>query len=251
MDKNKIAELLDKSRIEKEIEILKKLRHINILQIYCVYESLDKIYIVTEYCSGGELFDHIVSKKKLNEQEACRIFLQILSGIDYLHKMRIVHRDIKPENILFDYNQNIKIADFGLSNYFNEEGMFDTSCGSPNYAAPEMINGESYEGCAVDIWSTGIVLYTMVCGYLPFEDDNQERLFSKISNGFFNTPTFISPQCRDIISCILNVDPIKRYNISQIMNHPWISIQNKSSYVFSIGINVKEILIPVINFFKI
>jgi 5'-AMP-activated protein kinase catalytic alpha subunit len=217
-----------------------------------VLESSSKINIITEYCSGGELFEYIVSKKKLMESEALRIFSQILSGVEYLHKMNVVHRDLKPENLLFDYKKEIKIADFGLSNNYFEGHLISTACGSPCYAAPEMLKGKKYEGLNADIWSCGIILFTMVCGYLPFEDENQDKLFSKIIKGIFNIPHYISPMCRDLIKCILNVDPTKRYTLQQIRLHPWFlnmtsiaTITIETGSIPYLGINLKEKIIPV------
>ena len=133
-----------------------------------------------EYASGGELFDYIVKRKRLGEEEACRFTQQIISGVEYIHKARICHRDLKPENLLLDDQNNIKIVDFGLSNMYNEGEMLKTACGSPCYAAPEMIAGKRYHGLNSDIWSTGIILYAMTCGYLPFEDPNTSKLYKNI-----------------------------------------------------------------------
>ena len=191
MSKDQIKEKSDKIRIEKEISIQKKLHHHNIVQQYAIIETEKSIYIISEYCSGGELFDYIVSKRKLYEVEACRIYQQLISGLEYLHKQRICHRDLKPENLLFDSRHNLKIADFGLSNDYHK-GKLSTPCGSPCYAAPEMVTGKKYSGSSVDIWSSGIVLYTMVCGFLPFEDDNQNILFGKIAKGLFSLPSFLT-----------------------------------------------------------
>ena len=134
-----------------------------------------------EYACGGELFDYIVKKRRLQDNEACRFFHQILAGIEYLHKIKVCHRDLKPENLLLDENMNIKIVDFGLSNtYKNEKDTLKTACGSPCYASPEMIAGKRYHGLKTDIWSSGVVFYAMVCGYLPFEDPKTSNLYKKI-----------------------------------------------------------------------
>ena len=208
LEKIKILDPSDKKRIEKEINILKQLRHNNIVQQYCIIETTNTIYIITEYCSGGELFDYIISKKKLLESEACKIFQQIIAGVEYLHSMKVVHRDLKPENLLFDYKKDVKIADFGLSNYYPEDNLLSTPCGSPCYAAPEMVRGLKYHGSGVDIWSCGIVLFTMICGYLPFEDESQEKLFIKIAKGNFTIPNHVSPHCKDLLKSI-KIRPIK------------------------------------------
>ena len=226
LPKNQIKEKNDKIRIEKEIFLQKKLHHQNIIQQYSVLDTDSSIYIITEYCSGGELFDYIVSKRRLQEIEACRIFQQLINGLEYIHKQKICHRDLKPENLLFDSKHNLKIADFGLSNDYIF-GRLSTPCGSPCYAAPEMVTGRKYYGDTVDIWSSGIVLYSMVCGYLPFEDDNQTVLFHKIAKGLFSLPSFLSNSCKDLIKNILVTNPNKRYGFEEIKKHPWfMSVNN-------------------------
>ena len=247
MSKAQIKEPSDKIRIEKEINIQKRLHHNSIIQQYSIIETQTTIYIITEYCSGGELFDYIVSKRKLFEVEACRIFQQLISGLEYLHKQRIVHRDLKPENLLFDSKRNLKIADFGLSNEY--KGKLSTPCGSPCYAAPEMVTGKKYNGSSVDIWSSGIVLYTMVCGYLPFEDENQNILFGKIAKGCFSLPTYLSPPCKDLLRKILVTDPNIRYGFEQIKHHPWFTsvnnVMGKNIFFNSPGIFINEDVIPI------
>jgi len=177
-----------------------------------------------EYAQGKELYDYIVSKKRLQEIEACKFFQQIISGIEYLHKLRIVHRDLKPENLLLDHNKDLKIVDFGLSNLYAKNALLKTPCGSPCYAAPEMIAGKKYQGICVDIWSSGIILFAMICGYLPFDDNNNEILYKKITDGKFTIPTWVSDQGKDLLRKILNTDPNTRYTLQQIKSHPWFSI---------------------------
>ena len=228
LEKVKIVEEADKKRVEREIKILKCLRHNNIIQLYSVIQKVTSIYLIMEYASGKELFDYIVLKKRLQEREACKFYQQILSGIEYLHKLRIVHRDLKPENLLLDSKKNIKIVDFGLSNLYNKGQLLRTACGSPCYAAPEMINGKPYKGVMVDIWSSGIILFAMICGYLPFEDNNNDVLYQKITDGKFSIPRFVSEPAKDLIRCILNTDPTKRFTIDQIKAHPWFNMINPS-----------------------
>ena len=174
-----------------------------------------------EYAPGGELFDYIVSNKKLKERDACKFFQQIISGIEYLHKVNIVHRDLKPENLLLDHEKNIKLVDFGLSNIYKTGEQLKTACGSPCYAAPEMIAGKRYVPLGVDIWSSGVILYAMICGYLPFEDPNTSKLYKKILAGEYECPKFISNEARDLIRGILTTDPEKRITLAQIKSHPW------------------------------
>ena len=226
LEKEKIIQEADKTRIEREIKILKNLRHNNIVHLYDVKETASSLYIIMEYVQGKELFDYIVSKKRLSEIEACNFYQQIISGVEYLGKIRVVHRDLKPENLLLDNKKNLKIVDFGLSNIYPNNELLKTACGSPCYAAPEMINGELYKGLGADIWSSGIVLYAMLCGYLPFEDADNEILYKKITDGKFKTPKYLSENCKDILHRILNVDPEKRYTIKQIKKHPWFNLIN-------------------------
>ena len=254
LPKNQIKEKTDRIRIEKEIGLQKKLHHQNIIHQYSVLDTEDSIYIITEYCSGGELFDYIVSKRRLPEVEACRIFQQLINGLEYLHKQKICHRDLKPENLLFDSKKNLKIADFGLSNEYSK-GKLGTPCGSPCYAAPEMVTGQKYMGDTVDIWSSGIVLYSMVCGYLPFEDEDQTLLFHKIAKGLFTLPGYLSYKCKDLIKNILVTNPNKRYGFDEIKNHPWFmsvnNISGKNILFNSPGIIVDYDVIPIdINIIK-
>jgi serine/threonine protein kinase len=174
-----------------------------------------------EYSSSGELFDYIVKSSKLKETEACLFFQQILAGIDYIHKLGVVHRDLKPENLLLDHNKRIKIVDFGLSNTYKPDELLQTACGSPCYAAPEMIAGKKYDGLKVDIWSSGVILFAMVCGYLPFEDQNTGELYKKIMAGEYKIPKFVSSGLKDLLSGILNKDPVRRLDIEGIRSHSW------------------------------
>ena len=244
LDKKKILEETDKTRLEREIKLMKILRHPNIVHLYSVIQTTQFIYLIMEYVSGKELFDYIIKKVKLQEIEACKFYQQIISGIEYLHKLKIVHRDLKPENLLLDSKKNIKIVDFGLSNMYPKNELLSTACGSPCYAAPEMINGDKYNGLLVDIWSSGIVLYAMLCGYLPFEDKDNDLLYDKICEGKFEVPNFISDLANDFLHKILNVDPKKRYNLSQIKNHPWFNLINQKINICE-GLNLNLFIIPI------
>ncbi|CAG9312199.1 unnamed protein product [Blepharisma stoltei] len=221
LEKAKISDKNDVERVAREIHILKLLRHPNIVQLYEIIETPKLLYLIMEFASGGELFDFIVAHNRVEEYEACVIFQQILAGVEYLHKINIVHRDLKPENLLLDKKNQIKLADFGLSNTYKPGQLLKTACGSPCYAAPEMIAGKRYKGSQVDIWSCGVILYTLVCGYLPFDDKNTTQLYKKILGGDYKCPNFISEPVKDLIGKILNVDPENRYNIDQVKQHPW------------------------------
>ena len=172
-----MKEMADVERVAREIHILKLIRHPNIIQLYEILENPTELYLIMEYASGGELFDYIVEKQRVKEKEACKFFQQIIDGVEYLHKLNIVHRDLKPENLLLDQNKNIKIVDFGLSNTYKTGETLSTACGSPCYAAPEMIAGKRYLGAHVDVWSCGVILFALICGHLPFEDPNTTNLY--------------------------------------------------------------------------
>ena len=251
MEKNKISHEEDKIRVKREIQVLKKLRHPNIVHLYNVIDTKDKIYLITEYIKGIELFDYIVKKKKLSEKESCIFFQQIISGIEYLHKIKYVHRDIKPENILInEENNELKIVDFGLSNSCNNpnKNLLSSACGSPSYAAPEMLNGEKYKAPPVDVWSCGIVLYAMLCGYLPFEDENNDNdeLYDKICKGKYTIPNHVSDKAKDLLQKILVTDPKRRFTILQIKNHPWFNLyNNKGKLMISDGLILTKYVIPI------
>lgn len=183
LNRQKIRTLDVVGKIRREIQNLKLFRHPHIIKLYQVISTPTDIFMIMEYVSGGELFDYIVKNGKLQEHEARRFFQQIISGVDYCHRHMIVHRDLKPENLLLDQNRHVKIADFGLSNMMLDGEFLRTSCGSPNYAAPEVISGKLYAGPEVDIWSCGVILYALLCGTLPFDDEHVPTLFRKIKSG--------------------------------------------------------------------
>ena len=243
LDRQKIKDS-DKKRIEREIKILKIMHHNNIVRLYDVINTSTTIYLVMEYIDGKELFDYIVHKRRLSELEACKFYQQLLSCIEYLSKLKIAHRDLKPENLILDKKKNIKLVDFGLSNIYKNNELLSTPCGSPSYAAPEMLRGEKYNGLNVDIWSSGIVLYAMICGCLPFEHPNNDVLYNKIKEGVFRTPEFISDNANDFLHRILNIDPNKRYNIEQIKAHPWFNIINPKIYM-SEGLLINTYIVPI------
>ena len=175
-----------------------------------------------EYCNGGELFDYIVSKQRLREREACWFYYDLVNGIEYVHTMNVCHRDLKPENLLLDSNKRIKIIDFGLSNtYKDAHDTLTTACGSPCYAAPEMIAGKRYKGKWVDVWSSGVVLYAMICGYLPFEDPETAKLYKKIMRADYEIPEWLSDAAVDMLAWVLNTNPDHRYDTDEIKSHPW------------------------------
>lgn len=208
-------------KIRREIQILQFLKHPHVIRLYELLDTPSDIFMVMEYVQGGELFDHIVHKLKLQEDEARRFFQQILSGVEYCHQCMVTHRDLKPENLLLDSNLHVKIADFGLSNTMRDGEFLKTSCGSPNYASPEVVTGKAYVGPEVDVWSGGVVLYALLCGSLPFDDENVPNLFRKIKHGNFTLPGHLSSEAKDLIVQMLVVDPTRRITFSQIRRHSW------------------------------
>ncbi|KAL7444039.1 hypothetical protein ACHAXH_008013 [Discostella pseudostelligera] len=221
LNKAKIKQLGMEEKVQREINILHLCTHPHIIRLYEVIDTPTDIFLVNEYVSGGELFDYIVSKGRLAADEARNFFHQIISGVEYCHFQKIVHRDLKPENLLLDSNLNIKIADFGLSNLMRDGDFLRTSCGSPNYAAPEVISGHLYAGPEVDVWSCGVILYALLCGSLPFDDESIPNLFKKIKSGMYSLPSHLSQLARNLIPRMLEVDPMKRITIPEIRLHPW------------------------------
>ncbi|TNJ30452.1 Kinase, CAMK CAMKL [Giardia muris] len=222
LDKSRIQCEDDFKRIVREIQVLKLLDHPHIVRLLEVIDTPRHIYLVTEFVDNGELFNYVVQKQRLAEPEACRFFHQIVSGLAYCHSRKVCHRDMKLENVLLDSSYNIKLIDFGLSNILmSDETRFKTACGSPSYASPEMLSGRKYHGPSVDVWAAGIILYAMLCGYLPFDHDNTESLYKKIIAGVFQIPSHVSPPAADLLRKILVVNPDKRYTIADILQHPW------------------------------
>ena len=229
LEKAKIKNNKDLERIEKEIKYMKKLNHPNIVKIYEIFDDKDNYYISMEYVSGGELFNYIVKNKRLDENETSFFYSQIIHIIQEIHKHKICHRDLKPENLLLTQNKTIKLIDFGLSNEYDD--YLSTPCGSPCYASPEVIKGLKYSGLAIDLWASGIILYSMLCGYLPFDDKNNDNLFRKILKCKIEFPTkkniVISDNAKDLIKKILKPDPKKRITLDEILEHPFLSYGNK------------------------
>ncbi|XP_076656187.1 maternal embryonic leucine zipper kinase [Halictus rubicundus] len=223
MDKTRLGD--DLPRVKLEVKALKTLLHQHICRLYQVIETESHYFMVMEYCSGGELFDHIVEKNRLSETESRKFFRQIVSAIAYLHSLGYAHRDLKPENVLLDRNENLKLIDFGLCAKPKNgiESHLQTSCGSPNYAAPELILGKKYLGSEVDIWSMGILLYALLCGFLPFDDNSIENLYRKILSGKYDEPSYLSNSSRRLIRAMLQIDPKKRITIQELCNHAWIT----------------------------
>uniref|UniRef100_A0AAX7UHH3 5'-AMP-activated protein kinase catalytic subunit alpha-1 n=1 Tax=Astatotilapia calliptera TaxID=8154 RepID=A0AAX7UHH3_ASTCA len=231
LNRQKIRSLDVVGKIRREIQNLKLFRHPHIIKLYQVISTPTDIFMVMEYVSGGELFDYICKNGKLDEKESRRLFQQIISAVDYCHRHMVVHRDLKPENVLLDAHMNAKIADFGLSNMMSDGEFLRTSCGSPNYAAPEVISGRLYAGPEVDIWSSGVILYALLCGTLPFDDDHVPTLFKKICDGIFFTPQYLNPAVISLLKHMLQVDPMKRATIKEIREDEWFK-KDLPKYLF-------------------
>ena len=279
LNKDKIKAQEDSIRIKREIKILSMMDHPNIIKTYKITENAKNYYIIMEYCNGGELFNYIVEKEKLEQDEASMFFYQLINALEYIHSLGIAHRDLKPENLLLVENKIIKIIDFGLSNYFNGEKNLETPCGSPSYASPEIIKGEAYNGFYIDIWASGIIMFAMLCGYLPFDDDEEENeddenevntsdnikrsdrtsrvsneseksednevLFQRILEGKLEFPSYLTPEAVDLMKKILVVDPTKRIEIKDIKKHKFYLIGQKNFLL-----NQKNISIPKVKKIK-
>ena len=209
-------------RFEQEVRTLQMLKHPNLVSLEDVVFDENLIYLIMEYCSNGELFKYIVDQGKMDENLARRIFIQVIKGLQYVHSKDIAHRDIKPENILLDDDLNAKIADFGLCHATSGKLLLKTPCGSPYYAPPEVIMNEEYDGKLSDIWSVGVVLFTMVTGSLPWRETNQTALFSQIGKAEYSVPRYVSKNCSDLIYSLMKLNPTERLTINEIMDHPWL-----------------------------
>ncbi|XP_035855626.1 serine/threonine-protein kinase BRSK2-like isoform X8 [Sander lucioperca] len=208
-------------KVEREIAILKLIEHPHVLKLHDVYENKKYLYLVLEHVSGGELFDYLVKKGRLTPKEARKFFRQIISALDFCHSHSICHRDLKPENLLLDEKNNIRIADFGMASLQVGDSLLETSCGSPHYACPEVIRGEKYDGRKADAWSCGVILFALLVGALPFDDDNLRNLLEKVKLGVFHMPHFIPPDCQNLLRGMIEVDAGKRLTLEQIQKHTW------------------------------
>uniref|UniRef100_A0A7N6FKQ1 MAP/microtubule affinity-regulating kinase 3 n=1 Tax=Anabas testudineus TaxID=64144 RepID=A0A7N6FKQ1_ANATE len=210
-------------KLFREVRIMKILNHPNIVKLFEVIETEKTLYLVMEYASGGEVFDYLVAHGRMKEKEARAKFRQIVSAVQYCHQKHIVHRDLKAENLLLDADMNIKIADFGFSNEFTVGGKLDTFCGSPPYAAPELFQGKKYDGPEVDVWSLGVILYTLVSGSLPFDGQNLKELRERVLRGKYRIPFYMSTDCENLLKRFLVLNPGKRGTLEQIMKDRWIN----------------------------
>ena len=231
-------------KAEKEISIFKKMFHKNIIKLYEIMETNERIYLVMEFCEGGDLYNYILTRGHLSERQSCKFFHEIIEALSYLNSLKIVHRDIKPENFLLDTSGksiSLKLIDFGISNNY-DGNLLNTSCGTNAFAAPEMYKGEKYNGLLCDIWSAGIVLYAMIFGYLPFSDENEQNNINNIVKGKYEIPEEANDDLRDLLSHIIEINPDKRFNLEQIKNHKWYNIINATPIP---GIDIDKYKIPI------
>ena len=215
-----------KKKMQREITVMKLVDHPNVLKLLDVLEIETHIFLVMEFVDGCELFEYLVRRGRLTENEALDFFQQIICGLEYCHKRLICHRDLKPENLLLRAHRKVlMIADFGMTSLNRPGSLLETSCGSPHYCSPSVIAGEKYDGLKADIWSCGVILYAMLTGRLPFDDeqDNIQRLLLKVQNGRYRIPSDTPALAQDLIKRMLMVDPDKRITIAEIKEHPWFN----------------------------
>eukprot|EP00092_Neocalanus_flemingeri_P014573 GFUD01015722.1.p1 GENE.GFUD01015722.1~~GFUD01015722.1.p1 ORF type:complete len:1272 (-),score=209.43 GFUD01015722.1:245-4060(-) len=211
-------------KLFREVRIMKTLDHPNIVKLFQVIETEKTLYLVMEYASGGEVFDYLVLHGRMKEKEARAKFRQIVSAVQYCHQKKIIHRDLKAENLLLDSEMNIKIADFGFSNEFVPGNKLDTFCGSPPYAAPELFQGKKYDGPEVDVWSLGVILYTLVSGSLPFDGSTLRELRERVLRGKYRIPFYMSTDCENLLKKFLVLNPTRRASLEVIMKDKWMNM---------------------------
>ncbi|CRH01383.1 serine/threonine protein kinase KIN, putative [Plasmodium relictum] len=226
LNKKKLLQMISYDKIVKEIEIHKKIDHNHICRFYEVHENRKNLYMILEYLPNGDLLTYIYKNNYINENKARRILYQLINAIEYLHKMHVVHRDLKPENILLDYNNNVKLIDFGLSTIFSQNILLTTSCGSPFYTSPEILLGNKYKAESTDVWSLGIILFLLLNHKLPFNHNDLNKLFQKIIKGILHFESYVSLNAKNLIQNMLNINFKKRYSLNDIKNHIWFTSHN-------------------------
>ena len=235
-EKFKIRDDSARKRVIREIRNLQRIQHPSIIKLFEVIDSAKRMCLVIEYANGGDLCKYVRAKRRLDEDEARRLLAQIACGIHICHANNVVHRDIKLENCLLDSRRICKIVDFGFSTAFRPGQKLKTFCGSPSYAAPEIISRKPYIGPPVDVWSLGVLLFGMLAGYFPFQGDTADDLYRRVLRGEFKPPNFISRESRDLLRRMLTVDPSRRATISDVLNHPWTAAAfTSSAYGYPVG----------------
>uniref|UniRef100_A0AAY4BH37 non-specific serine/threonine protein kinase n=1 Tax=Denticeps clupeoides TaxID=299321 RepID=A0AAY4BH37_9TELE len=223
IDKTQLNPTIHLNLFQFQVHLMNFLLSFHTVKLFEVIETEKTLYLVMEYASGGEVFDYLVAHGRMKEKEARAKFRQIVSAVQYCHQKHIVHRDLKAENLLLDADMNIKIADFGFSNEFTLGNKLDTFCGSPPYAAPELFQGKKYDGPEVDVWSLGVILYTLVSGSLPFDGQNLKELRERVLRGKYRIPFYMSTDCENLLKRFLVLNPTKRGTLEQIMKDRWIN----------------------------
>ena len=232
----------DYELVRKEISILKLVKHKFIVQLYEILQTAQHIFIIMEYCEGKEIMDYILTKNRLSELESLKYFQQLINCLFYLHSQNIAHRDVKIDNMLLDKNKDLKLIDFGLSTKYTDDSLLDQPCGTVVYAAPEVLEGKEYHGMLADVWSSGIVLYGMLSGFLPFADKDDETNKQQVIKGEINYPDFFSDEVKDLLKHMLDIDPMTRYTLQEIKDHPWF---NMTECILIPGIIIDYNLVPV------
>jgi len=244
IEKSKVEDMQD---IEREIQIMTDVTHEFILNLYEIYDTPKKTYLITELASGGELFDKIVAMGNYTEQDAARVIGQLTNALDYLHKLNIVHRDLKPENILLATTESdspIKLADFGLARIFSNDDVMKTACGTPGYVAPEVLKNKGYGSGKVDMWSVGVILYILLCGFPPFYEEELPALFDQIMKARYDFPSPwwdpISDNAKDLIKKLLTVEPLQRLGAEDTLTHVWLTTQAPETSLAGVGKEMKK-----------
>lgn len=224
LDKEKVLKHKMAEQIKREVATMKLIKHPHVVRLFEVMGSRTKIFIVLEFVTGGELFDKIVNNGRMQEDEARKYFQQLINTVDYCHSRGVFHRDLKPENLLLDASGNLKVSDFGLSalsQQVRDDGLLHTTCGTPNYVAPEVLNDRGYDGSTADLWSCGVILFVLLAGYLPFDDSNLVNLYKKISAAEFTCPPWLSFGAMKLITRILDPNPKARITIADVLRDEW------------------------------
>ena len=231
IDKLKLVDVNDKKRVGRELRVLKALRHGCVIRLYEVVETPSRIFVIMEHADGGSLLDYVRGQKRLAEAESCRIFQQVVSALEYCHASDVIHRDVKLENILLDSKGNAKLIDFGLAAIAPPNKRLRVHCGSPSYAAPEIVARKAYLGPPVDVWSLGVVLFACVSGYLPFHasNGNKQELCQRIMSGVYKAPDFISREVESLIRHMLTVEPERRITFPEAKGHRWVLAHSRAS----------------------
>ena len=228
--KSNLSDKGDIERFQREINAMAFLRHDNLVALYDFFWDENNFYMIIDYCPEGELFDYIVKNDKLDEPTSALIFQQIASSLQYCHNLGVAHRDLKPENVLIDKFPLIKVSDFGLCGYINEKKLMKTFCGSPCYCSPECLCRVQYDGRLSDVWSLGVILYAMVTGEHPWNITNTSIMLRQILKGAYTVPSFVSNQCKELITKMMQVNPRDRISIDDILKHPWLKVASKCKH---------------------